>query len=72
LFLQIQSVFMHVDSGEFGGHYYTYIRDLSTNNWHLISDQYVKVVSESDVIKDAQGKKDCKTNAFALFYISES
>ena len=31
-------------SFQFGGHYYSYVRDLSTNNWHKFDDQDVQLV----------------------------
>ena len=41
------------------GHYYSFVKSLSNNNWYIIDDNNITQINESNIITD---------NAYILFY----
>ena len=70
------AIMIHSGSAS-GGHYYAYIKDLETGNWHSFNDQTVSTITQDDISKSFGGSGAFKsyysnftssTNAYMLMY----
>ena len=74
---ELFSVMIHSGSAS-GGHYYAYIKDVTTNNWYCFNDQQVYQITSSDIVKMYGGEShkggyyssysSFSTNAYMLMY----
>lgn len=68
---ELFSVLIH-SGGTFGGHYYAYIKDFLTNEWHVFNDSSVAAMNVADLKKAyggaTSGGYGGSTSAYMLLY----
>lgn len=69
---QLMGVIFHGGQDLFAGHYWAYVKDASTKNWHLFNDHYTKFLSVEEIRQIGETGSDrqgpLRGTAYMLFY----
>lgn len=69
---QLMGVIFHGGIDLFAGHYWAYVKDASTKNWHLFNDRYTKFLSVDEMRHIGETGSDRQVDvsgtAYMLFY----
>lgn len=69
---QLMGVIFHGGKDLFAGHYWAYVRDAATKDWHLFNDHYSKFLTVEEIrrigVAGSDRQVDASGTAYMLFY----